>query len=200
MRRFMVLLWGAALVIGHGGVTGARDVPDQGSFGARIPVVLSCGSPDLSTWEPAGRVPQPVSPPEGEKYRKILAWCAEQAVSLPGLFETESRDTEWAAPMEQQLQRYLAVEAPQAGIRIQSVQCRQTVCRIRSLLSAPADVNNWHHLVASLEHEIWWRFWLTSAVLERSSGGWTTTLMLRRVSPSFQVFVDPAAASEKHMQ
>jgi len=200
MRRFMVLLSGAALPIVYGGVTGARDVPDPGSFGTRIPVVLSCGSPDLSTWSPARRVPEPVLPSEGEKVRKMLAWCAEQAASLPRLFETESRDTEWAASIEQQLQKYLAVDAPHAGIRIQSVQCRQTVCRIRSLLSAPADVNNWPRLVASMQREIWWKFWLTSAVLERSSGGWTTTLMLRRVSPSFQIFVDPPAAREKHMQ
>ena len=199
MRRFMVLLSGAALPIVHGGVTGARDVPNPGSFGTRIPVVLSCGSPDLSTWSPARRVPEPVLPSEGEKVRKQLAWCAEQAASLPRLFETESRDTEWAAPMEQQLERYLAADAPQAGIQIQSVQCRQTVCRIRALLSSRADGNNWRHLVAGMEHEIWWKFWLTSVALEHRGSGWTTTLMLRRASPSFQVSVDPAPAREKQV-
>jgi hypothetical protein len=199
MRKFTVLVCGATLAISGGGVTHARDFPNQGSVGARMPMVLSCGGPDHSTWKPAGYVPQPALPADG-KHRKVLTWCTQQAASLPGLFATQSRDIEWVETIEQQLQSYLETEAPQAGIRVQSVQCRYTVCRIQALVSGPADANNWHQLVASMEHEMWWKFWLTSVVLDRGSGGWTTTLMLRRVSPSVQIFVDRAPAAGQRVK
>jgi len=199
MRRIAVFVWGIALAIN--GTSAAETGSVSGSIfhDRQTPVPLSCESSDLSSWEPAGRLPESDSPSEHPKLERMVAWCTERVAELPGVFLTEPRDTEWADSMEQHLRVYLAGYATAMGIHVESVQCRRTVCSVESSLRNRAAVDNWSPLIASMRHEIWWKFWLASLHLQRSPEGWSTTVMLRRVTPTFQVFIDSPTPDKRHL-
>jgi hypothetical protein len=191
-----VFLWGIAVINGASAAD-TGDVPDSISVDPQRPVPLSCGSPELSSWEPPGRIPEPGPPSEHPMLQRMVAWCTKRVAELPGLFRTEPRDPEWADSMEQHLQAYLTGYSSATGIRIESVQCRRTVCSVESSLRNRAAVNSWSPLIANMQHEMLWKFWLASLHLRRSPDGWSTTVMLRRVAPTLQLFIDSPTSDER---